>query len=76
MNANLICLADLDLLRSRAQALNLNLKFKELQSLNKAEQNKKGIIQFFQVAKCKDSTPGQLNYKNAQYIIKNLKRNR
>ena len=72
MNANLICLADLDLLRSRAKALNLNLKFEELQSLNKAGQNKKGIIQFFQVAKCKDSTPGHLNYKNAQYIIKNL----
>ena len=72
MNVNLICIADLDLLQSRAKALNLNIKFKELKSLNTAKQNKKGIVQFLQVAECKDFTPGQLNSENAQYIIKNL----
>ena len=72
MNVNLICIADGDLLQSRTKALNLNIKFKELKSLNRAKQNKKGIVQFVQVAECKDFTPGQLNSENAQYIIKNL----
>ena len=72
MNASLVCIADLELLRSRAKALNLKLRFKELKSLNKAEQNKKGTIQFFQIAKCIDCTPGKLNPENAQYIIQNL----
>ena len=72
MNASLVCIADLELLRSRAKALNLKLRFKELKSLNKAEQNKKGTIQFFQIAKCIDITPGKLNPENAQYIIQNL----
>ncbi len=72
MNASLVCIADLELLRSRAKALNLKLRFKELKSLNKAEQNKKGTIQFFQIAKCIDFTPGKLNPENAQYIIQNL----
>ena len=58
MNASLVCIADLELLRSRAKALNLKLRFKELKSLNKAEQNKKGIIQFFQIAKCIDCFSG------------------
>ena len=60
------------MLRSRAKALNLKLRFKELKSLNKAEQNKKGTIQFFQIEKCKDVSPGKLNHENAQYIIQNL----
>ena len=72
MNASLVCIADLELMRSRAKALNLKLRFKELKSLNKAEQNKKGTIQFFQIAKCIDCTPGKLNPENAQYIIQNL----
>ena len=72
MNASLVCIADLELLRSRAKALNLKLRFKELKSLNKAEQNKKGTIQFFQIAKCIDCTPCKLNPENAQYIIQNL----
>ena len=72
MNASLVCIADLELLRSRAKVLNLKLRFKELKSLNKAEQNKKGTIQFFQIAKCIDCTPGKLNPENAQYIIQNL----
>ena len=72
MNASLVCIADLELLRSRAKVLNLKLRFKELKSLNKAEQNKKGTIQFFQIAKCIDCTPGRLNPENAQYIIQNL----
>ena len=69
MNVNLICIADVDLLQSRTNALNLNIKFIELKSLNSAKQNKKGIVQFIQVAECKDLTPGKLNSENAQYII-------
>ena len=72
MNANLVCISDLNLLRSRAKVLNLKLKFKELTSLNETEQNKKATIQFFQIANCKDCNPRQLNPENAQYIIKNL----
>ena len=44
MNADLICIADMELLRSRAKALNLDLKFIELKSLNQAQQNKKGKV--------------------------------
>ena len=72
INANFICIADFNLLKSRANELNLNIKFKELKSLNKAERNKKGIVQFFQAAECEDCTPSQLNPENALYIIKNL----
>ena len=72
LSVNLVCIADVNLLRHRAKILNLKIKFKEIKSLNKAVQNEKGVIQFFQVAKCKDYAPGKLNPDNAQYVIKNL----
>jgi len=72
MRVNLVCIADLNLLRHRAKELNLRIKFKEIKSLNKAVKNQKGVIQYFQVTECSDYTHGKLNPDNAQYVIKNL----
>ena len=72
MSVNLVCIADVNLLRHRAKMLNLRIKFKEIKSLDKAVQNQKGIIQYFQVTECNDYAHGKLNPDNAQYVIKNL----
>ena len=72
MSVNLVCIADVNLLRHRAKMLNLRIKFKEIKSLDKAAENQKGIIQYFQVTKCSDYAHGKLNPDNAQYVIKNL----
>ncbi len=72
MSVNLVCIADVNLLRHRAKMLNLRIKFKEIKSLDKAVQNQKGIIQYFQVTECIDYAHGKLNPDNAQYVIKNL----
>ena len=72
MRVNLVCIADVNLLIQRAKVLNLKIKFKEIKSLSKAIQNKKGVIQYFQVTECSDYAHGKLNPDNAQYVIKNL----
>jgi len=72
INAPLVCIADSKLLESRAKILGLKLKFIELQQLEKALQNKAGIVQFIKIADCKDPSPGKLNPNNAKYVIKNL----
>ena len=72
INAPFVCIADSKLLESRAKILGLKLKFIELQQLEKALQNKAGIVQFIKIADCKDPSPGKLNPNNAKYVIKNL----
>ena len=72
INVNIVSISDRELLESRSKLLNIKLKFKELKSLKEAKKNKIGVIQFIQVAKCKDYTPGKLNSNNAKYIIDNL----
>ena len=72
VNASIICIADQELLESRAKILRLKLKFKELHNLNNANKNKIGEVQFIKIADCQDPTPGKLNLKNAKYVINNL----
>ena len=72
INVNIVSITDRKLLESRSKLLNISLEFKELKSLKEAKKNKIGVIQFIQVAKCKDYTPGKLNSNNAKYIIDNL----
>ena len=72
INVNIVSITDRKLLESRSKLLNISLEFKELKSLKEAKKNKIGVIQFIQVAMCKDYTPGKLNSNNAKYIIDNL----
>ncbi len=72
LKVNLVCLADKELLKSRAKILNLKIEFQEIKNLKKAKQNKNGVIQFYHVDDCKDFSPGKLNPSNAKYILRNL----
>ncbi len=72
MQSSLICIADIDLLKSRSKILNLNINFIKIQSLKSAKENKLGTVQFIQAGKCKDLEPGTLNPKNSKYVLDNL----
>ena len=72
MQSPLICIVDKALLQTRAKLLNLKINFVEIQHLKKAQKNTHATVQFIQIAKCDDSSPGVLNPKNAKYVIDNL----
>jgi 4-hydroxythreonine-4-phosphate dehydrogenase len=72
MQSPLICIVDKALLQTRAKLLNLKINFVEIQHLKKAQKNAHATVQFIQIAKCDDSSPGVLNPKNAKYVIDNL----
>jgi 4-hydroxythreonine-4-phosphate dehydrogenase len=72
MQSSLVCIVDIDLLKSRSKILNLNINFIEIQSLKAAKGNRLGTVQFIQAGKCKDLSPGTLNPKNSKYILDNL----
>ena len=72
INSPLVCIADGNLLESRAKILGLKLKFIELQKLEEARKNKTGLVQFIKIAGCIDPDPGKLNPSNAKYVIRNL----
>jgi 4-hydroxythreonine-4-phosphate dehydrogenase len=72
IKATFVCIADKEILETRAQLLSLKINFVEIKSLEKAKKNKCNKVQFIQVAKCMDTSPGILNPKNAQYVLKNL----
>ena len=72
MQSPLICIVDKALLQTRAKLLNLKIHFVEIQHLKKAQKNAHATVQFIQIAKCDDSSPGVLNPKNAKYVIDNL----
>ena len=52
--------------------LHLKLPLTDLQSIGEAKKNKIRIVKFMQVSDCIVCSPGKLNPKHAQYIIKNL----
>jgi len=72
MHSCLICIVDLELLKSRSKILNLKIQFVEISNLKFAQKNKLGTIQFIQSTNCKDLSPGSLNPKNAKYVLDNL----
>ena len=72
MQSPLICIVDKVLLQTRAKLLKLKINFVEIQHLEKAQKNAHATLQFIQIAKCDDSSPGVLNPKNAKYVIDNL----
>ena len=72
MHSCLICIVDLELLKSRSKILNLKIQFVEISNLKFAQKNKLGTIQFIRSTNCKDLSPGSLNPKNAKYVLDNL----
>ena len=72
MQFPLVCIVDKALLKSRSKILNLKINFVEIESLDKAKRNKLAAVQFIQISKCKDLSPGSLNPKNAKYVLDNL----
>ena len=68
MQFPLVCIVDKALLKSRSKILNLKINFVEIESLDKAKRNKLAAVQFIQISKCKDLSPGSLNPKNAKYV--------
>ena len=72
MQFPLVCIVDKALLKSRSKILNLKINFVEVESLDKAKRNKLAAVQFIQISKCKDLSPGSLNPKNAKYVLDNL----
>lgn len=72
MQFPLVCIVDKALLKSRSKILNLKINFVEIESLDKAKRNKLAVVQFIQISKCKDLSPGSLNPKNAKYVLDNL----
>ena len=72
MQLPLVCIVDKALLKSRSKILNLKINFVEIESLDKAKRNKLAAVQFIQISKCKDLSPGSLNPKNAKYVLDNL----
>ncbi len=72
MQSPLICIVDKALLKSRSKILNLKINFVEIESVNKAKRNNLSTVQFIQISKCKDLSPGTLNPINAKYVLGNL----
>jgi 4-hydroxythreonine-4-phosphate dehydrogenase len=72
INIPIITLADGELLKARANNLNINIQFIELTNLKQAKKNKIGFLQFYFVSPCEDFSPGKLNPKNAKYVLTNL----
>ena len=72
MQCPLVCIVDKALLKSRSKILNLKINFVEIESLDKVKRNKLAAVQFIQISKCKDLSPGSLNPKNAKYVLDNL----
>ena len=72
MQSPLICIVDKSLLKSRSNILKLKINFVEIESLSKAKRNRLATVQFIQISKCKDLSPGTLNPKNAKYVLDNL----
>jgi len=67
-----VVISDGELLKARAKALKVKIKFQELKNLQEAKKNKISCIQFYCVSQCKDVTAGKLNPQNANYVISNL----
>jgi 4-hydroxythreonine-4-phosphate dehydrogenase len=72
MRSSIICIADIELLKSRSEILGLKIQFVEIKNIKFVHKNKFGTVQFMQISSCKDSSSGSLNPKNAKYIIDNL----
>ena len=68
----IVCLADKKLIQDRAKVLNKKIKIDILNNLDSANQNKFGVIQIFEVSKCRITKPGKLYKSNAAYVLKNL----
>ena len=68
----IVCLADKKLIQDRAKVLNKKIKIDILNNLDSANQNKSGVIQIFEVSKCRITKPGKLYKSNAAYVLKNL----
>ena len=70
MRSSIICIADIELLRSRSEILGLKIQFVEVKNIKFAKKNKFGTIQFIQISSCKDSSSGSLKPKNAKEYVK------
>lgn len=68
----IVAIADPDLLRTRAQQLNLPLRLRDINVQDKPRPNAAGEVAILPVALAEPAIPGKLNVKNAHYILQTL----
>lgn len=68
----LVVLADLNVLKTYAKAINKNVQFEEYDPKKLATPSKKGIITYRQIPLTSKLVPGKLNVKNSPYVINML----
>lgn len=68
----IVVIADPELLRARAQQLNLPLRLREINVQDKPHPNAAGELAILPVALAEPAVPGKLNVKNAHYILQTL----
>jgi 4-hydroxythreonine-4-phosphate dehydrogenase len=74
-NAEIFALADPDLLQTRAKQLNLNIKIKVHENLEKSHQNHKaGTLNVVPVTLETESQPGVLEPENSAYVLNCIKK--
>ncbi len=74
MAYRIIAIADPELLRARAQLLELDVRIVEVSSLSDcAAQHQPGILEVLPVALTSTAHPGRLNAKNSAYVLQCLK---
>lgn len=73
-HAQLVALADLQLLRERAEKLNLNIELKRWSKDTVVVHHKPGTLWVDEVSIKTKCRPGKLNPKNAPYVIETLDR--
>ncbi|KZN13515.1 4-hydroxythreonine-4-phosphate dehydrogenase PdxA [Marinomonas sp. TW1] len=71
--ARLVVLGDVDLLRSRANTLNLKLDIETLAAHAKPPAHQAGKISLIHIPTAAIAQPGQLNIANAPYVLDTLK---
>lgn len=68
----LVFIADPDLLEQRAQQLGINIKLRLIDLSQPAKPHRPGVVNIFPVSLMVETTCGQLNTKNAQYVLNTL----
>lgn len=68
----IVAIADPELLRARAQQLNLPLRLREINVQDRPHPNAAGELAILPVALAEPAVPGKLNVKNAHYILQTL----
>ena len=72
INIPIICISDPKLLLERAKALGKKIDLDQITNLKNIKKNKKNVVRYISVSKCKKTNFGKLYISNAPYVIESL----